>query len=77
MLIAISVYENDAGQKAFGISEVNPCGLVQGYLLPIAIFVIALVLVRRKKSQNSSIVTGPHLRRRTDSHEQVKTTYTL
>jgi hypothetical protein len=61
MLIAISVYENDAGQKAFGISEVNPAALVQGYLLPIAIFVIALVLVRRKKSQSSTSVTGPAL----------------
>ena len=59
MLIAISVYENDAGQKAFGMSEVNPAALVQGYLLPIAIFVIALVLVRRKKSQNSRSVAGP------------------
>lgn len=33
MIVAISVYENETGQKAFGISEVNPAALVQGYLL--------------------------------------------
>jgi len=61
MLIAISVYENEAGRKAFGINEVDPVGIVRGYLLPIAIFVVALVLVRRKKSQGSSVVAGSAL----------------
>jgi hypothetical protein len=61
MIIAISVYENETGQKAFGINEVNPAALVQGYLLPIAIFVIALVLVRRKKSQTAIIAKGSDL----------------
>jgi hypothetical protein len=58
ILIAISVYENEAGRKAFGINEVDPVGIVRGYLLPIAIFIVALVIVRRKKSRLSSIVTG-------------------
>jgi len=61
MIVAISVYENENGQKAFGISEVNPAALVQGYLLPIAIFVIALVLVRRKKSKTAIIAKSPDL----------------
>lgn len=61
MLIAISVYENDAGRKAFGINEADPVGIVRGYLLAIVIFVVALVLVRRKKSQSSSSVAGSAL----------------
>jgi hypothetical protein len=56
MVMAITLYENDGGQKAYGISEGNPVILVRGYGAPILLFGVALVLARRRKS---SFVTGP------------------
>lgn len=53
VLVAITVYQSDDGRKAYGISEGNAVTLVRGYLIPIALFGIALVLARRKKSQAS------------------------
>src|ERR1035437_320971 len=50
MLVAITLYEGDEGQKAYGISEVNPVGLVRGYTIPIVLFGIALYLARKRRS---------------------------
>jgi hypothetical protein len=54
MLVAITRYESDAGQRAYRISEVDPVGLVRGYALPVLLFGISLFLVRRKSHASAS-----------------------
>jgi hypothetical protein len=56
MVMAITLYENEGGQKAYGISEGNPVTLVRGYGLPILLFGAAFFLARRRKS---NLATGP------------------
>jgi hypothetical protein len=56
MVMAITLYENDGGQKAYGISEGNPVSLVRGYGVPILLFAVALFLARKRKP---SLATGP------------------
>jgi hypothetical protein len=50
MIVAITRYERDGGQRAYGISEVDPVSLVRGYALPVLLFGVSLFLVRRRKS---------------------------
>jgi hypothetical protein len=54
MFVAITHYESDGGQRAYGISEVDPVSLVRGYSLPVLLFAVSLFLVRRRKSPNSA-----------------------
>jgi len=56
MVMAITLYENEGGQKAYGISEGNAVILVRGYGVPILLFGFSLFLTRRRKS---SLVIGP------------------
>jgi hypothetical protein len=55
MLIAITVYENDAGQKAFGISDSDAAAIVRAYLLPIVLFASALLVFRRSLSRRNAL----------------------
>ena len=48
MLVSIARYENDEGQKAYGISEVAPLTVVRGYGVPVALFGASLFLVCRR-----------------------------
>jgi hypothetical protein len=50
MLVAITRYEGDAGQRVYYISESNSAGVVRGYAVPILLFAVSLFLVRRRKS---------------------------
>ena len=50
MLVSIALYENDQGQKAYGISEVAPLTVVRGYGVPVALFGASLFLMRKRKS---------------------------
>ena len=50
MLVAITRYERDGGQRAYGISEIEPVSLIRGYTLPILLFGASLFLVRERKS---------------------------
>jgi hypothetical protein len=54
MVMAITLYENEGGQKAYGISEGNPVILVRGYGVPILLFGVALFLARKRKSRHSN-----------------------
>jgi hypothetical protein len=49
MLVAITRYERERGQRAYGISEADPASLVRGYALPIFLFGVSLFLARRRK----------------------------
>lgn len=49
MLVQITLYANERGQKAFRITEVEPMLLVRGYGVPILLFGLSLFLLRRKK----------------------------
>ena len=55
MVMAITLYENGGGQKAYGVSEGNPWALLRGYGLPTLLFGVSLFLARRRKP---SLVTG-------------------
>ena len=54
MLIAVTVYTNDAGQKAFGISDAAPLAVVRGYGVPILLFGVCLFLVRKRKPSGAT-----------------------
>jgi hypothetical protein len=56
MVMAITLYENDGGQKAYGISEGNPVILVRGYGVPILLFGVTLSLARKRRPSRA---TGP------------------
>lgn len=49
VLLAFACYERSDGQKAYGISEVNPLIVVRGYGIPLFFFGISLFLARKKK----------------------------
>jgi len=50
MLIAITLYENDAGQKAYGISRAELRQLVEGYTVPLLLFGVSCFLARKRRS---------------------------
>lgn len=50
MTIAISLYANDRGQKAYGIGEVNAASAARQYAVPVLLFVVSIFLVFRRKS---------------------------
>jgi hypothetical protein len=56
MVMSITLYENDGGQKAYAISEGNPVTLARGYSVPILLFGVSLFLARKKKS---SLMANP------------------
>jgi hypothetical protein len=58
MVMAITLYENDGGQKAYGISEGNPAILVRGYGAPILLFGVSLFLARKRKSSSAIGLAG-------------------
>jgi hypothetical protein len=53
-LVSIAVYENDQGQKAYGISEVAALNVVRGYGVPVALFGASLFLMRKRKSPGAT-----------------------
>jgi hypothetical protein len=54
MLVAITLYESDGGDKAYGIGSVDPVSLVRGYALPVLLFGVSFFLVRRRKFSSSA-----------------------
>jgi len=50
MLVAITLYANDAGQRAYRISEVDAASAARQYAIPVLLFGVSLFLVRRRKS---------------------------
>lgn len=54
MLVAITCYESDVGQRAYGLSEADPVSLVRGYGLPSLLFGISLFLVRKRQLPDSA-----------------------
>ena len=50
MTMAVSLYANDRGQKAYGISEVNAASVARQYAVPVLLFVVSLFLLLRGKS---------------------------
>ena len=54
MLVSIILRTNDEGQKAYGISEVDPIILMRGYGVPVALFGASLFLVRKRKSPGAT-----------------------
>ena len=49
MLVQITLYANERGQKAFRITEAEPVLLVRGYGVPILLFGLSLFVLRRTK----------------------------
>jgi hypothetical protein len=54
MLVAIMLYANDEGQKAYGISEVDPARVVRAYAVPIFLLGVSAFLVRKRKSSTTA-----------------------
>jgi hypothetical protein len=54
MLVSIALYENDQGQKAYGIGEVATLTVVRGYGVPVALFGASLFLMRKRKSPGAA-----------------------
>jgi len=54
MLVAITLYANDEGQKAYGISEVDPARVVRAYAVPIFLLGVSVFLVRKRKSSTTA-----------------------
>jgi hypothetical protein len=50
ILVAITLYANDEGQKAYGISEVGPLSIVRAYALPILLFGVSLFLAKSRRA---------------------------
>lgn len=48
-IVAITLYTNDRGQKAYGISEVDVASVARQYAIPVLLFVVSLFLVLRRK----------------------------
>lgn len=53
MLISITRYERDGGERAYAIRGGDPTILVRGYALPLLLFGGSLFLTRRRKSISS------------------------
>jgi hypothetical protein len=49
MLVAITMYLGDAGQKTYGISQANGASILRGYAVPLVLFAVSLFLVRKRK----------------------------
>lgn len=54
MLVSIALYANDAGQKAYQISEVNGMSVVRAYAIPVLLFAVSLFLMSRRKSSRQT-----------------------
>ena len=54
VLVAITLYANDEGQKAYGISEVDPAHVVRAYAVPLFLLGVSLFLVRKRKSSTTA-----------------------
>jgi hypothetical protein len=54
VLVAFACYERGDGQKAYGISEVNPFVVVRDYAFPICFFGLSLFLARKRKPPSRS-----------------------
>jgi hypothetical protein len=50
LLVAITLYANDAGQKAYRIGEVDAASVARQYAIPVLLFGVSLFLVIRRKS---------------------------
>jgi hypothetical protein len=50
LLVAITLYANDAGQKAYRIGEVDAASIARQYAIPVLFFGVSLFLVIRRKS---------------------------
>ena len=54
ILVAITRYANDEGQKAYGISEVDSVSIVRAYAVPVLLFGVSLFLARNRKSSTTA-----------------------
>lgn len=59
VVIAIYLYENDAGQKGYRISEVSGVLLVRQYAIPLVLFAVSLFLMFRKSRGRSPLQRWP------------------
>jgi hypothetical protein len=54
MVVTFTCYENDAGRRAYRISEVSPFIVMRGYAIPVCFFGISLFLARKRKPAASA-----------------------
>jgi hypothetical protein len=50
MTVAITLYTNDRGQKAYGINQVNPVSVGGLYAITVLFFSVSLFLVRKREN---------------------------
>jgi hypothetical protein len=50
LVLIITAYEGDGGERAYQINEGDVMFMVRGYTLPVLLFAISLFLVRRRTS---------------------------
>jgi len=49
-LVAIVLYANETGQKAYRIAEVNGVTIARDYAIPVLLFAVSLFLIRKRES---------------------------
>jgi hypothetical protein len=54
LAILITRYEDDGGQKTYGINEGEPMSLIRGYAIPILLFGLSLFLARKRATPTSA-----------------------
>jgi hypothetical protein len=55
LLLLITAYEGDGGQRVYAINEGEAMFMVRGYTLPLLLFGVSLFLLRRQKSPASAL----------------------
>lgn len=50
MVVAITLFANEAGQRAYGIGEINAGSVARQYAIPVLLLGISLFLVRKRKA---------------------------
>ena len=55
LLLVITVYEGEQGQKAYGIHEGEPMLVVRGYSLVVLAFVASLFLARKPRGSSATL----------------------
>jgi hypothetical protein len=54
MLVAITLYANDAGQRVYGIGEIDAASVARQYAIPVLLLGVSLFLVRKRKSPDQA-----------------------
>ena len=54
MLVNITCYERDDGQRTYSISEASAGAVIRGYSIPLCLFGLSLFLARKRKSPASA-----------------------